>query len=94
MISRGNTLLNLQIPKFKKKARKGFWPLSAMYGIGYFQNFGNFLGIFFWEGAHCFHMEVKVAVLNEISQNYNFFEVKLVPYASLCLGNYLDHFFL
>ena len=44
--------------------------------------------------AHCFHMEVKVAVLNAISQNYNFFEVKLVPYASLCLENYLDHFFM
>ena len=27
-------------------------------------------------------MEVKVAVLIEISQNHNFFEVKLVPYAS------------
>jgi hypothetical protein len=25
--------------------------------------------------AHCFHMEVNVAVLNAISQNYNFFEV-------------------
>ena len=33
------------------------------------------------QGAYCFHMEVKVAVLNAISQNYNFFEVKLVPYA-------------
>ena len=43
---------------------------------------------------HCFHMEVKVAVLNAISQNYNFFEVKLVPYASLCPGNYLDQFFV
>ena len=40
--------------------------------------------------AHCFHMEVKVAFLNANSQNYNFFEVKLVPYASLCLENYLD----
>ena len=28
-----------------------------------------------WGGAHCFHMQVKVAVLNVISQNYNFFEV-------------------
>jgi hypothetical protein len=45
-------------------------------------------------GAHCFHMEVKMAVLNVISQNYNFFEVKLVPYASLCLGNYLDQIFV
>ena len=44
--------------------------------------------------AHCFHMKVKVAVLNAISQNFNFFEVKLVPYASLCLGNYLDQFFV
>ena len=44
-------------------------------------------------GAHCFHMEVKVAVLNAISQNYNFFEVKLVPYASLCPRNYLDQLF-
>ena len=44
-------------------------------------------------GAHCFHMEVKVAVLNAISQNYNFFEVKLISYASLCLENYLDQFF-
>ena len=26
-------------------------------------------------GAQCFHMQVKVAVLNAISQNYNFFEV-------------------
>jgi hypothetical protein len=26
----------------KKQARKGFRPLSAMYGIGYFQNLGNF----------------------------------------------------
>jgi hypothetical protein len=43
-------------------------------------------------------MEVKVAVLNAISQNYkkisDFFEVKLVPYAGLCLGNYLDQFFV
>ena len=43
--------------------------------------------------AHCFYMEVKVAVLNAISQNYKFFEVKLIPYASLCLENYLDQFF-
>ena len=39
-------------------------------------------------------MEVKVAVLNAISQNYNVFEVKLVPYASLCPGIYLDQFFV
>ena len=26
-------------------------------------------------------MEVKVAVLNAISQNYNFFVVELIPYA-------------
>ena len=26
--------------------------------------------------AKCFHMQVEVAVLNAISQNYNFFEVK------------------
>jgi hypothetical protein len=43
-------------------------------------------------------MEVKAAVLNAISQNYNkisdFFEVKPVPYASLCLGNYLDKLFV
>ena len=43
-------------------------------------------------------MEVKAAVLNAISQNYSkisdFFEVKLVPYASLCLGNYLDQIFV
>ena len=45
-------------------------------------------------GAQCFHMKVKVADLNAISQNYNFFEVKLVPFASLCLRNYLDHFFV
>ena len=51
MISRGKTLLNLQIPWFKKKARKDFRPLSAMYGIGYFQNFGNFLGIFVLGGG-------------------------------------------
>ena len=42
-------------------------------------------------------MEVKVAVLNAISQSCNwksdFFEVKLNPYASLCLKNYLDDFF-
>jgi hypothetical protein len=25
--------------------------------------------------AHCFHTQVKVAVLNAISLNYNFFEV-------------------
>ena len=25
--------------------------------------------------THCFHMQVKVAVLNAISQNYKFFEV-------------------
>jgi len=37
-------------------------------------------------------MEVKVAVLNAISQKYNFFEVKVVPYASLCPGNHLDQF--
>ena len=47
---------------------------------------------------HCFHKEVKVAVLNAISENYNtisdFFEVKIVPYASLCLGNYLDQIFV
>ena len=34
-----------------------------------------------------------MAVLNVISQNYNFFEVKLIPYASLCLENYLDQIF-
>ena len=43
-------------------------------------------------------MEVKVAVLNAISQNYkkisDFFEVKLVPYASLCLGSYLNTIFV
>ena len=39
-------------------------------------------------------MEVKVAVLNTISQNFNFFEVKLIPYASLCLENYLDQIFV
>ena len=50
--------------------------------------------IFYPAKAHCFHMEVKVAVLNTISQNYNFFEVKLIPYASLCLGNYLDQIFV
>ena len=46
----------------KKQARKGFWPPSAMEGIGYFQKFWgifrnfsggffcrNFLGEFFWE---------------------------------------------
>ena len=44
--------------------------------------------------AHCFHMEVKVAVLDAISQNYNFFEVKLVPYASQCPENYLDQYFV
>ena len=37
----------------KKQARKGFRPLSAMQGIGYFQNFGNFLGIF-WEFSELF----------------------------------------
>ena len=39
-----------------------------------------------------------MAVLNAISQNYNkmseFFEVKLVSYASLCLGKYLDQIFV
>ena len=49
----------------------------------------NFV-LFHTHPPHCFHMEVKVAVLNAISQSYNFFEVKQVPYASLCLGNYLD----
>ena len=53
-----------------------------------------FLLVFEGRGAHCFHMEVKVVVLNAIYQNYNkiadFFEVILVPYASLCLGNYLE----
>ena len=48
--------------------------------------------------AQCFHMEVKVAVLNAISQSCSkksdFFEVKLVPYASLCLENYLDQFLM
>ena len=43
--------------------------------------------------AHCFHMEVKMVVLNAIRQIYNkiydLFEVTLVPYASLCLGNHL-----
>ena len=29
--------------KREKQARKGFRPLSAMQGIGYFQNLGNFL---------------------------------------------------
>ena len=38
--------------------------------------------------------EVKVAVFNAKSQNYNFFEVKLVSYASLCLEKYLDQFFM
>ena len=45
-------------------------------------------------GAHCFHMQVKVVVLNAISQSYNFFDVQLVPYASLCLENYLDQIFV
>ena len=49
-------------------------------------------------GAQCFHTEVKVAVLNAISQSCNwksdFFEVKLVPYASLCLENYANQFFM
>ena len=40
------------------------------------------------------HMEVKVAVLNTISQNFNFLEVKLIPYVSLCLENYLDQIFV
>ena len=31
-----------------KQAQKGFWPLSATQAIGYFQNPGNLLGIF-WE---------------------------------------------
>ena len=44
--------------------------------------------------SQCFHMEVKAADLNAISQNYNFFGIKLVPYASLCLGIYLDQFFV
>ena len=53
----------------------------------------------FYKGwTHCFHMEVKMAVLNTISQNCykisDFFEVKLVPYASLCLGKYLDRLFM
>ena len=35
-----------------KHARKGFWPPSAMKGIGYFQNLGNLLRNcleIFWE---------------------------------------------
>ena len=43
-------------------------------------------------------MEVKAGVLNAISQSCNknsdFSEVKLVPYASLCIKNYLDQFFI
>ena len=56
-------------------------------------DFGRSVNLFSTK-AQCFHLEVKVAVLDAISQNYNFFEVKLVPYASLCLGNYLDQFFV
>ena len=35
---------------YLKQARKGFRPPSAMWGIGYFQNLGEFWGIFegFW----------------------------------------------
>ena len=42
---------DLQIFKYRskmliKQAQKSFRPLSAMQGIGYFQNLGNILGIF------------------------------------------------
>ena len=47
----------------------------------------TFILLHYSQRAHCFHMEVKVAFLNAISENYNFFEVKLVSFASLCLGN-------
>jgi hypothetical protein len=36
-------LFSVDATIFKKQARKGFRPLSAMYGIGYFQNLMNFL---------------------------------------------------
>ena len=42
--------------KTKKQARQGFRPLSAMKGIGYFQNFQNFLRncLDFFFGEICF----------------------------------------
>ena len=45
---RGEMLEPVCCKKQQKQARKGFRPPSAMKGIGYFQNLGNFL-IFFLE---------------------------------------------
>ena len=48
-------------------------------------------------GGTVLRFEVKVAVLSSISkietQNYDFFESYVFPYASLCLEYYLDWFF-
>ena len=44
--------------------------------------------------TQCFQMVVKVAVQSKLQLKSDFIEVKLVPYASLCLGNNLDQFFM
>ena len=77
------TLLSHHLPRF--------WLHNCRHGKGAFNNYVDEI-----RGPQSFHVEVKVVVLNAISQSCNwksdFFEVKLVPCASVCLENYLDQF--
>ena len=64
----------------KKQVQKGFWPLSAMQGIGYFQSLRNFL-------RNCLFFG------NSLEFFWNLFEIFLNFFWNSSEGFFLEEFF-